>query len=116
VDPTAPYGRDAATGEPLSNKNGVVAGCLQLFFGVLGIGRWYLGDSKVALLQLGGWAFAWVTLIFSFIWAAADVKFLAGLCLVAFWPMVFGVVGWVWFDGIRMLTGHAKDAHGRKLR
>ena len=60
-DPTAPYGR-APNGEPYSDKQKVVAGLLQIFLGGVGAGRWYLGDTGIALAQrftcggLGIWA------------------------------------------------------------
>jgi TM2 domain-containing membrane protein YozV len=45
MDPAAPYGRHPLTGEPLSDKSKVVSGLLQLLglFGLVGIGRIYLG-------------------------------------------------------------------------
>lgn len=52
VDPSAPYGRDPATGEPLSDKQQMIAGLLQLFFGGLGAGRWYTGHTGIAVAQL----------------------------------------------------------------
>lgn len=50
-DPTAPFGR-APNGEPYSDKQKVVAGLLQIFLGGVGAGRWYLGDTGIALAQL----------------------------------------------------------------
>ena len=50
-DPTAPYGR-APNGEPYSDKQKMVAGLLQIFLGGVGAGRWYLGDTGIALAQL----------------------------------------------------------------
>lgn len=50
-DPTAPYGR-APNGEPYSDKQKLVAGLLQIFLGGVGAGRWYLGDTGMALGQL----------------------------------------------------------------
>ena len=50
-DPEAPYGRDPF-GRPYSDKSKVVAGLLQLFLGTFGIGRFYLGDTGLALGQL----------------------------------------------------------------
>ena len=51
-DPSAPYGRHPATGEPSSDKQKIVAGLLQIFLGGFGAGRWYLGDTGIALGQL----------------------------------------------------------------
>lgn len=50
-DPTAPYGR-APTGEPYSDKQKLTAGLLQIFLGGFGAGRWYMGDTGIALAQL----------------------------------------------------------------
>ncbi|MEV6718155.1 NINE protein [Lentzea sp. NPDC051208] len=50
--PGAPYGYDAMTGVPLSDKSKVVAGLLQLFLGNLGIGRFYTGHTGIAVAQL----------------------------------------------------------------
>jgi hypothetical protein len=52
VDPSAPYGHDPATGLPYSDKEKVVAGLLQLFIGVFGVGRFYTGHTGIALAQL----------------------------------------------------------------
>ena len=51
-DPAAPFGRHPVTGEPLSDKQKIVAGLLQIFLGAFGAGRWYLGDTGIALAQL----------------------------------------------------------------
>lgn len=50
-DPEAPYGRDPY-GRPYSDKSKVIAGLLQLFLGTFGVGRFYLGDTGLALGQL----------------------------------------------------------------
>ncbi len=50
-DATAPYGRDPQ-GRPYSDKSKVVAGILQLFVGVFGVGRFYMGNTGIALAQL----------------------------------------------------------------
>jgi TM2 domain-containing membrane protein YozV len=52
VDPQAPYGRDPVTGEPLSDKSKMTAGLLQLFLGGFGVGRFYMGDTGIAVGQL----------------------------------------------------------------
>jgi hypothetical protein len=52
VDPAAPYGRHPQTGEPLSDKSKLAAGLLQIFLGAFGVGRFYLGDTGIALAQL----------------------------------------------------------------
>ena len=52
VDPAAPFGRNPLTGEPLSDKSKLTAGLLELFLGGFGAGRWYLGDTGLALGQL----------------------------------------------------------------
>ena len=52
VDPTAPFGRHPLTGEPYSDKSKLTAGLLELFLGGFGAGRWYLGNTGLALAQL----------------------------------------------------------------
>jgi TM2 domain-containing membrane protein YozV len=47
----APYGH-APNGQPYSEKSKVIAGLLQLFFGGLGIGRFYTGHVGMAIAQL----------------------------------------------------------------
>ena len=51
-DPAAPFGRHPVTGEPFSDKQKIVAGLLEIFLGGFGAGRWYLGDTGIALAQL----------------------------------------------------------------
>ncbi|NMN97449.1 TM2 domain-containing protein [Antrihabitans stalactiti] len=51
-DPQAPYGRNPVTGEPLSDKQKLVAGLLQLFLGGFGVGRFYLGYTGIGIAQL----------------------------------------------------------------
>jgi hypothetical protein len=51
-NPAAPYGYDPVSGLPLSDKSKVAAGVLQLFLGNLGIGRFYMGDTGIAVAQL----------------------------------------------------------------
>jgi hypothetical protein len=52
VDPSAPWGRHPISGEPYSDKSKIVAGLLELFLGWVGAGRWYLGNTGIALGQL----------------------------------------------------------------
>ncbi len=52
VDPHAPFGRDPATGLPLSDKSSTMAGLLRLFFGVFGVGRFYIDTTQIAVAQL----------------------------------------------------------------
>ncbi|WP_311984281.1 MULTISPECIES: TM2 domain-containing protein [Parafrankia] len=40
------------TGEPLSDKQKLVAGLLQFFLGGVGAGRWYMGSNGIAIAQL----------------------------------------------------------------
>jgi TM2 domain-containing membrane protein YozV len=98
-DPAAPYGRDPVTGEPLSDKSVVAAGVLQLFFGVFGVGRLYIGSLAIGFTQLGLTIFAIVTAIF-----------LVGIFVF------FGVAVWAFVDAIMMFAGAVRDGQGRKLR
>ncbi len=90
VDPTAPYGRHPLTGEPLSDKSKVVAGLLQLLglFGIVGIGRIYLGDIKLGVIQL-----------------------IVGLVTCGLGAIIWGII-----DGIQILTDKVRDPAGRPLR
>jgi TM2 domain-containing membrane protein YozV len=98
-DPTAPYGRDSGTGEPLSDKSALAAGTLQLFLGWFGVGRFYIGSPTIGILQLA-----------SFLMSLFLCLFLIGLLL---WPLV---AIWVFVDAMMMYTGSVKDGQGRKLR
>jgi TM2 domain-containing membrane protein YozV len=90
VDPTAPYGRHPITGEPLSDKSKVIAGLLQLIglFGIVGIGRIYLGETGLGVAQL-----------------------LVGLATCGVGAVVWGII-----DAVLILTGQARDPQGRPLR
>jgi TM2 domain-containing membrane protein YozV len=82
----APYGIHPGTGLPYSDKSKIVAGLLQILL-PLGIGRFYIGDSKT-----GGWQLA-VTLL---------------TCGIgALWPFI---------DGIVILVSDSRDVNGRILR
>jgi TM2 domain-containing membrane protein YozV len=90
ADPAAPFGRHPATGEPYSDKSKVVAGLLQLLglFGLVGIGRMYLGEIGYGIAQL-----------------------LVGL-------VTCGIGAWIWgiIDAILILTDKVRDGQGRPLR
>jgi TM2 domain-containing membrane protein YozV len=100
VDPHAPFGRDPATGVPLSDKSAVTAGLLQLFFGVFGVGRFYIDSTQIAVAQLCLGLFG---TIFGF------------FCLIGL-PVLLGVAVWAIVDAIMMFSGDVKDKYGRKLR
>jgi len=89
-DPSAPYGRHSLTGEPLSDKSKVVGGLLQLIglFGLLGIGRIYLGYTGLGVAQL-----------------------LVGLVTCGIGAVIWGIV-----DAILILTDKVRDPQGRPLR
>ena len=97
ADPTAPYGRHPFTGEPLSDKSKVAAGLLQLLglFGVLGIGRIYLGQTGFGVAQLVGGLL--VTLV------------TCGIGVIV--PVVWGIV-----DAVLIFSDKVRDAQGRPLR
>jgi TM2 domain-containing membrane protein YozV len=92
AQPGTPYGGAAygvdAHGRPLSDKSKRVAALLQLFLGMFGGGRFYLGYNKIGYLQ------GIVTGISAF------------------------TLGWIWplIDVIMILTGNLPDAQGRTLR
>lgn len=100
-DPSAPYGRHPFTGEPLSDKSKLAAGLLQLIglFGILGIGRLYLGYVGLGIAQLligifGGLIIGLLT---------CGVGFLI--------PVVWAIV-----DAVLILSDKVRDARGRPLR
>ncbi len=99
VDPSAPYGRDPMTGQPLSDKSKVVAGLLQIFLSGLGVGRFYIGDNRTGAIQL----------------AMTIAGFITTFIFVGF--LLLAAVGiWCLIDGIRMLVGDVPDARGFKLK
>jgi TM2 domain-containing membrane protein YozV len=100
VDPRAPFGRDPVTGVPLSDKSRAMAGLLQLFLGVFGIGRFYIDSTQIAIAQLCLGLFGFVFSLF---------------CLVGL-PVLLGSIIWAIVDAIMMFTGSVKDNDGRKLR
>ena len=100
VDPQAPFGRDPATGVPLSDKSAVTAGLLQLFLGVFGIGRFYIDSTQIAVAQLCLGMFGMIFSLF---------------CFFAF-PALIAAGIWALVDAIMMFTGSVTDNHGRKLR
>lgn len=89
-DPLAPYGRHPMTGEPYSEKSKVIAGLLQLLglFGILGIGRFYLGYTGLGVAQL----------------------------LVGIFTCGIGAIIWGIIDAILILTDKVRDPQGRPLR
>lgn len=108
VDPEAPYGRDPVIGKPLSDKKAAIAGALQLFFGVFGAGRFYIGSKAIGGCQLGltivGFVLAQVAPS-----SSDTVSALAGF-------LWLGVTIWAFIDAIRMFTRSVTDGQGRKLR
>ncbi|MGV0812690.1 NINE protein [Mycolicibacterium boenickei] len=90
LDPSAPYGRHPITGEPFSDKSKVVAGLLQLLglFGLVGIGRIYLGQTGFGVAQL-----------------------IVGLVTCGIGAVIWGVI-----DAVLILTDKVRDPFGRPLR
>ena len=89
-DPSAPFGRHPATGEPYSEKSKIVAGLLQLIglFGLVGIGRIYLGYTSLGVIQL-----------------------VVGLLTCGIGALIWGIV-----DAVLILTDKVRDPEGRPLR
>jgi TM2 domain-containing membrane protein YozV len=90
VDPAAPFGRHPVTGEPLSDKSKVVAGLLQLLglFGLVGIGRIYLGYTGLGIAQLA-----------------------VGLVTCGIGALIWGII-----DAVMILTDKVRDPQGYPLR
>jgi TM2 domain-containing membrane protein YozV len=74
-------------GRPLSDKSKVVAGVLQIALGGFGVGRFYIGDNKTAILQI-------IVTVFT--------------CGIGH---IWGIV-----DGVLILVNGGTDAQGRILR
>ena len=85
--PAAPYGVHPVTGIPYSDKTKLVAGLLQILI-PLGIGRFYLGDTKTGVWQL--------------------VVTVLTCGIGALWPFIDGI--------IILATDNVTDAQGRPLR
>jgi TM2 domain-containing membrane protein YozV len=85
-NPAAPYGVHPVTGIPYSDKTKLVAGLLQILI-PLGIGRFYIGDTKIG------------------VWQVIVTVLTCGLG--ALWPFI---------DGIVILATDSVDAQGRPLR
>jgi TM2 domain-containing membrane protein YozV len=98
VSPAAPFGIDPISGLPYSDKSKLVAGLLQLFFGSLAVGRFYMGNTGLALAQMAN--------VF-IIGVGGSFFTCGGSLLVMLWPAI---------DGIIILTGKPVDAQGRPLR
>jgi TM2 domain-containing membrane protein YozV len=98
-DPAAPFGRDPYTGRPLSDKQKVVAGLLQIFLGTLGVGRFYTGHTTIAVSQLLLTVVGWIT----------------AFLLIGF-VLLIGVAIWAFVDGIMLLATESTDSRGLKLR
>ena len=90
MDPSAPYGRHPMTGEPYSDKSKVIAGLLQLLglFGLVGIGRMYIGETGLGVLQL-----------------------VVGLVTCGIGAVIWGII-----DAILFFTDKVRDPQGRPLR
>lgn len=89
-DPSAPYGRHPMTGEPYSPKSKLVAGLLQLLglVGLVGVGRIYLGNVGLGVLQL-----------------------VLGLVTCGVVAVIWGII-----DAVLILTDKVRDPEGRPLR
>src|SRR6478735_10120793 len=87
ASPQAPYGVDPKTGLPFSDKQKLVAGLLQIFLGGFGVGRFYIGDTKIGVWQL----------------------------VVTILTCGIGSL-WGFVDGIIMLASDSKDVNGLPLR
>nr|WP_082366014.1 NINE protein [Gordonia sp. NB41Y] len=111
------------TGEPLSDKSKVTAGLLQLFLGGFAAGRFYIGDMKIASIQLGLNVLSWILFILGIVIIGvagsnnSDGGAVFGVLLMFVGiAIIFAVSIWVLIDAIMMFTGSVRDGQGRKLR
>ncbi len=108
ADPAAPYGRDPATGQPLSDKAASSAGVLQLFLGWFGVGRLYIGSLPIGFLQLGLGVFGAFLFLTGF--------FVFAVTWIFAWPFWLASTIWAVVDAIMIFSGAVRDGQGRKLR
>jgi TM2 domain-containing membrane protein YozV len=92
------------SGEPLSDRSGVVAGMLQLLLGWVGAGRMYTGHVGIALAQFG------------IVWVVALLTLCAGSATAEAWVLAWLGMAWPVVDGIILLGGGQRDRQGRRLR
>lgn len=106
VDPEVTHRCDSVKSKPLSEKKAATAGMLQLFFGMFGAGRFYIGSKAIGGSQLG------LTIV-SFIIAQYPSSFVVSSGLIG--SLILGVFVWAIIDAIRMFTRSVTDGQGRKL-
>jgi len=99
TDQLAPLAAPARSDDGYSTKSSAVAGLLQIFLGWFGLGRFYIGDTTIGIVQLALGIFGWIT---TFIFIG--------------WVILFILSVWVIIEGICMLAGAIPDHQGRKLR
>lgn len=85
--PGAPYGVDPASGVPYSEKQKVIAGILGILLGAFGAGRFYAGQTGIAIAQL--------------------VVSIVTCGLGSIWGLI---------DGVLILVNGGVDGEGRPLR
>lgn len=88
-------------------KSSVAAGLLQLFFGYLGLGRFYLGYTAMGIIQLSLWITGLLMLVLG--WLLFFVFSLIGFVIL----IALGI--WILVEAIMMIAGAIPDADGRKL-
>lgn len=82
-------------------KSSVAAGLLQLFFGFLGLGRFYLGYTAIGVTQLTLWITSLLVWLF--------------VSMVLGWIMLGILTIWVVVEAIMIIAGAIPDADGRRL-
>lgn len=97
---------DPQTGEPLSDRNSLTAGLLQIFLGAFGAGRLYTGHVALALLQM---ATGFFLVMFTM---CAGLGFGEDSIMAMMWV----AVAWPVIDGIVFLGWGGRDGKGHKLR
>lgn len=116
LDPEAPYGRHPVTGKPLSDKKAAIAGVLQLFFGMFGAGRFYIGSKTIGRCQLGVTIFAFAILVVGPVFFPHPPFNGTLLIWLGVLLPLAGVAIWAFIDAILMFTRTVTDGQGRKLR
>ncbi|MBX8687658.1 NINE protein [Mycobacterium sp. 20091114027_K0903767] len=95
----SPIPDDVGTDDP--RKPSVAAGLLQLLFGFLGLGRFYLGYIGIGVAQLGLWIASLLVWLF--------------INMVLGWIMLAASGVWVLVEAIMMIVGAIPDSDGRRL-
>ena len=95
-----------------STKSPILGGLLQLFFGMWGVGRFYIGSKHMGAVQLGLWLSP--LLLYVVVGFALTVISTSALMVGLFIWVPLSI--WVFIDALVIMTGNAKDSKGRPVK